>query len=246
MLPRILWLSALLTAAPAFGAGDGEGSGDGWSGEGEFGLVVTTGNTETETLNANLSGAYEADAWVHKLGLSALSASEDEAQTAERYQLTGKTEYHWTERGYWFGSLRYEDDRFSGFDYQSVLTAGYGHTLWDRESSHLDLEGGVGVRRSREAATVDMPDPEAMTDAVLRGAAVYWWQFTENARLQNDFLVETGEDNTFAENRLGLRVAINSRFSVKLGYEVRHNTEVPEGAEKTDTVSTVNLVYSFK
>lgn len=246
MLPRVVAVACALLIAPVAFAEEGTGDEEGWSGQGEFGLVVTTGNSETETLNTNLNAAFKADAWVHKGGISALSASEDGDKTAERYQLTGKTEYHTSERSYWFGSLRYEDDKFSGFEYQGILTGGYGRVLLDGETTHLDLEAGVGVRRTKPASTLEMPNPEATSDAVARGAAAYWWQFTENARLQNDFLVESGEDNTFVQNQLGLRLAINSRFSVKLGYEVRHNTEVPEGTEETDTVSTVNLVYAFQ
>ncbi len=247
MLARALTVSAALVVGPSvFAAEDGTDE-NGWSGEGEFGLVVTTGNTETETLNANLATAYTHDAWVHKGGLSALSASEDGTRTAERYQLTGKTEYHTSEVSHWFGSLRYEEDKFSGFDHQGILTAGYGWTLLERETSFLDVEGGIGARRTQAAADPETGmQPEAETDPVLRGAVEYWWQFTQNARLQNDFLVETGRDNTFVQNQLGLRVAINDRFAVKLGYEVRHNTEAPEDIEETDTVSTVNLVYSFK
>lgn len=248
MLTRALAVSAaLLAGQTAFAAEDAPEEPDGWSGEGEFGLVVTTGNTETETLNTALGAEYKREAWVHKAGLSALSASEDGTRTAERYQLTGKTEYHTSEVSHWFGSLRYEEDKFGGFDHQGILTAGYGRTLVDYETSFLDLEVGLGIRRTQVAEDPETGiQPDATSDAVLRGAAEYWWQFTENARLQNDFLVETGEENTFVQNKLGLRVAINHRFAVKLGYEVRHNTEVPADLEETDTVSTVNLVYSFQ
>lgn len=247
MLARVLAASAaLLAGSVAFAADDGEEA-EGFSGEGEFGLVVTTGNTETETLNAKLAGAYAQQAWVHELGLTALSASENGARTAERYQLSGKSEYHTTEFSHWFGSLRYEEDKFGGFEHQGILTAGYGRTLVDSETSYLGLEAGIGARRTQPAEDPETGiEPDASTNAVLRGAAEYWWQFTENARLQNDFLVETGEDNTFVQNQIGLRVAINDRFSVKLGLEVRHNTQAPEDLDKTDTVSTVNLVYSFK
>lgn len=248
ILARALAVSAALLAGPIALAQESESEGEGgWSGEGEFGLVRTTGNSETETVNAGLGVTYEQDVWVHDAGLSALSASEEGTKTAERYQLTGKTEYHTSDRTHWFGSLRYEEDKFSGFDHQGILTAGYGWTVVEQETSFLDLELGLGARRTQAA---DDPEagfsPDAETDAVLRGAAEYWWQFTANARLQNDFLVETGEDNTFVQNQLGLRVAINDRFAVKLGYEVRHNTEAPKDIEETDTVSTVNLVYSFK
>jgi len=35
-------------------------------------------------------------------------------------------------------------------------------------------------------------------------------------------------------------------FAVKLGFEYRHNTKVPPGdSKKTDTITSVNLVYNF-
>lgn len=247
MLTRALTLALALAAVPGFAAEEDAGDGQGWSGEGEFGLVVTTGNTETETLNAKLKGALTRDPWVYKLGVVALSSSEDGNTTAERYELSGKTEYHVSERDYWFGSARYEDDRFSGFDYQSTLTGGYGRILIDSDTSHLEAEIGAGFRRSKPAPAPDATvEPDAESDAIARGALAYWWQITETTKFENDFLVEAGADNTFLENAAGLRVAVNDRFAVKLGLAVRHNTEVPAETEKTDTVSTVNLVYSFK
>lgn len=247
MLTRAIAVSALLAMGSASAAEVDDADGQGWSGEGEFGLVMTTGNSETETLNSNLNAALTRDPWVHKFGVSALVSNEDDNTTAERYVGSGKSEYHTSERSYWFASLRYEDDRFSGFDYQGILTAGYGRTLVDRETSHLDTELGLGVRRARPAqGPEEAQAPSAETDAVVRGAVLYWWQFTDNARFQNEFLVEAGEENTFLENEAGVRLAVNDRLAVKLGLAVRHNTEVPEGIEQTDTVSTVNLVYSFQ
>src|SRR6056297_1834358 len=50
---------------------------------------------------------------------------------------------------------------------------------------------------------------------------------------------DTGETET------ALTVAINDALALKTGFLVRHNTEVEPGREKTDYLSTVNLVYSF-
>lgn len=250
MLTRASLLAAVLAAPLAWAAEEeptDDDQGSRWSGEGEFGLVITSGNTETETLNARLQGAYERHAWTYRLGLRGLSASEEGHTTAERYEGTGKAEYHTSERSYWFSAARYEEDRFSGVDSQGTLTVGHGRIFIDRDTMHLGGELGFGYRRSQPAMEADMTEkPPSESDAILRGAAKYWWQITDTTRLENDFLVETGKDNTFLENQAGLRVAINSQLSLKLGYAVRRNTEVPEDREKTDTVSTVNLVYSLK
>ncbi len=39
---------------------------------------------------------------------------------------------------------------------------------------------------------------------------------------------------------------MSERFALKLGWEYRHNSEIPVGVlDKTDTTTTANLVYNF-
>jgi len=60
------------------------------------------------------------------------------------------------------------------------------------------------------------------------------------------FLVETGSDNTYLQNDIGLEVSINGALALRLGYQVRHNSDVLPGTEKTDTLATVGLIYETK
>jgi putative salt-induced outer membrane protein YdiY len=39
---------------------------------------------------------------------------------------------------------------------------------------------------------------------------------------------------------------MTDRMALAVAYAVRHNTDPPEGFEKTDTLATVNLVYEVK
>ena len=72
-------------------------------------------------------------------------------------------------------------------------------------------------------------------------------QLTDNTELFNTLLVESGKDNTFAQNDLGVSVAMNERFALKAGLQARHNTEVEgDSTRRTDTLTTVNLVYNFR
>ena len=57
--------------------------------------------------------------------------------------------------------------------------------------------------------------------------------------------MESGRDNTFVQNQLGIEVKIADTFALGLDYAVRHNTDVLPGTEKTDQVFTANLVYGF-
>lgn len=69
---------------------------------------------------------------------------------------------------------------------------------------------------------------------------------TANTSLVDTLLVEAGSDNTFAQNDIGVAVSINEALALKAGLQARHNTDVWPTVKKTDTLTTLNLVYSFK
>src|SRR3954468_19045697 len=105
-----------------------------WSGKGEAGLVIATGNTETKTANAKLLLANEIDKWKHQFGGAALYASSDpEGTTAQRWEAFEQSDYNFSPRTFWFGAARYEDDEFSGFEYQAVLSTGIRRKLTDTD-----------------------------------------------------------------------------------------------------------------
>lgn len=230
---------SMLTSASAFAQQEEEPD-HGWRGKGEFGLVSTSGNTDTRSLNLVLEFIYEDETWRHRLAAGSIYAEDDGETTAERYDLGAQSDYKLTERSYVFGALRYEQDEFSAFEDQSTLTAGYGRQLLDNDIHQLKIEGGLGYRTSNLQET-----GETENDVIARGVLDWAWQLTPSTSLTERFLVESGSDNTFMQNHLGLAVAINARFALKLGFEARHNTDAPEGVDETDTLTSANLVYKF-
>lgn len=210
-----------------------------WSGEGDLGLVIARGNSDTDTVSGKLAVKKIHDRWEHNLGLAFLRSNNQGVTNAERYALTGQSNFAVDDNSYYFGSFRYEDDRFSGFDYQSSVTAGYGQKFIDTEVSHLSGELGIGYRTTQAVGA------SAESDAIVRAAMKYSRELTDTTTLTNDTLVESGENNTFAQNVIGLGMRINSSLAMKLGVELRYNSEVLPGLDKTDTITTVNLNYKF-
>ena len=86
---------------------------------------------------------------------------------------------------------------------------------------------------------------DAEGQVVGRGLVAYKHNFSENTAFVDTFLVEAGGDNTFMQNDAGLQVAINKSFALKVGYQVRRNSEVAPGLKRTDQLMTTNLVYNF-
>jgi putative salt-induced outer membrane protein len=212
-----------------------------WSGKGEFGLVIARGNSETETLNLGLQFERMSEKWRNDLKLTALRSSDSGDLNAERYTLGYKSGYNFNEKSYLYGALRYDQDEFSSNDYQASMSVGYGRQLLDSETHQLTMEVGPGVRRTAPNDPLESTE----TNVIGRLSTDYAWAISDTADLTNVLLVEAGSNNTFAENELSLNVAINSRFALKLSGAVRHNTDVDADVEKTDTLTTANLVYKF-
>lgn len=231
-MPKFLILiCCMLAAAPV--------SAD-FTGKGELGLLFATGNSETETFNTRLELVYEQERWINESTLSYVLGRDSGETNSNRLVATNRTKYSLDPRSYVVGALRYDRDQFSAFRYQGSVALGYGRHLIDNEQHQLSVEVGPGVRFAEERTT-----GETENEVIARGLADYGWVISESTELSNRLLVESGADNTFAENTLGLTVAINSRMALKAGVSVRHNTDVDPGREKTDTLTTVNLVYNF-
>ncbi len=213
---------------------------NGWSGQGEMGLAISKGNTDSQTLVGSLGLGREDVRWTHSLGASFLYGKNDGVQNARRYEVFGTTGYRMNERSYMFASMRNERDRFASNEYQWTLAAGYGHQLINNDTTQLKMEIGPGYRWAKLQG-VRIHNNEA----ILRGFMDFSHKLTPTTSLYDTLLIEAGSDNTFASNNLGLQVQMTDALALKAGFEVRHNTDVLPGTRRTDTLTTVNVVYGF-
>lgn len=223
-----------------------------WTGKGEAGLVISSGNTQTTTGNAKLNLAYEAGNWKNSYGLAGLYASDDTGRTAQRWEAFTQSDYNFSPKSFWFGAARYEDDAFSGFVYQASVSSGVGRKFINTDRTKFTGTVGLGYKFIE---TEDSFDPvtgalleagDSSSEAVGRGTLDLDHKITDTTSVVDKFVVEAGSDNTFVQNDLSLQVKINHSLALAVGYSVRHNTDPPLGFEKTDTLTTVNLVYEIK
>ncbi len=230
---KSLALAVLLV--PALAVAD-----EGWSGEAVIGFLNTTGNTNTRSLNAKTAAAYQTGAWRHSARLAALTAQRDESTTDERYSAGYKATFDFTPRDYAFGSIDYDNDRFAGVIERTTEALGYGRHLLKRDRHLLDAEIGVGATQQKLATT------EQTENAFVElFNAKYQWLISKTSTFTQTLKVENSKDNTFINPVTALQLVIAGQLFTTLSYEVRTNTEVPAGTTKTDTLTSVNLGYSF-
>lgn len=226
-----------------------------WSGSGgELGFASAHGNSTTESFNGRLKLRYSDNDWVHSMDLFGLRSSAEytttnddgstgrkRQTTANRYTASAGSALQLGEHRQLTATVRHERDDFATYDRQSSFGLGYGTRLIDGERLTLDSQVGPGVRRSHNAET-----DEDRTGLIGRGLFDLKFAMTENTELVNSLLIESGSYNTFAQNDFGVSVSMNKHFALKAGWQARHNSDVAEEKRKTDTLTTMNVVYSFK
>lgn len=225
-----------------------------WSGSGQLGAVAANGNSDSRSANAKLDAVDRLAMWKHTLGLNALYGESGEVTSANRWDAAWQSDYKLTQKSFWFGGLRYEDDKYGAFSYQATATTGLGYQFYDSEATKFSVQLGVGYKRSLpqtlveddSGEVIERIDGDESNRAVLTGGIHFEHQLTGNTKILNKFLVETASDNTFAQNVFALQVSMNDRLALSLGYEVRENTSPPSDQHRLDSLTTVNLVYKFK
>ena len=235
-----LIMAGLVALIPAAAVQASSESGKAWHGEGDLGYNKASGNSSSEALLAKLKLVYERARWTHSGQIEAINTSENDARSAESYTLRAKSDYAISDTYYGFGAFRYEDNRFSGYEYQASLTGGLGMHVIKTDVAQFDIEGGLGYRKSEV-----MDTGETFDEAILIGAARYYRTITETTRFESDVNVESGQDNTYVESVVGVKVKINASLALKVAYTVKHNTDVPNDTKNTDTLTSVGLNYSF-
>lgn len=220
-----------------------------WKMSAELGIVATSGNSETSTTNAKFDATHEEEKWRHNIHAEALGTSttdtttDIESTSAERYQLSGKSDYKYSEFDYIFGTVVYDKDRFSGYDYQATVVVGYGRRLLAEEDMTLDVEIGPGYRKVKDGTT-GATDGEG----IVRLGAKYKWEISDNATFTQDLTSDVASDLTVTKSVTALTAKVNSKLAMKVSLTIKNNSEVPvttPETDKTDTETAVTLVYSF-
>jgi putative salt-induced outer membrane protein YdiY len=212
--------------------------------DGEFGFIATSGNTETTSVKGTLSAHQELEMWSNDYTLEALykkdEVNEISQTTAQKYFLSAQGNYKLENPDHrLFGFTSYEDDRFSSFDYQGTLAAGWSQKLWEDDTSAFNYSVGPGY------AFAKRDDGTNENGLIVRTALDYQWKISDTATFKQLLSAEFGHDNTKSKSETSVSAQINDSLSLKLSLLLDHNTDVAQDSEKLDTQTAATLVYTF-
>lgn len=226
-----------------------------WAAQAQLGLIVTSGNTTTKSGNASFDLAHRLGRWTLSGGGAALYASTGNVSTQQDTTAHLQADLDLSPRTFWFTTARWDRNLFTGFAYQESIASGAGFKFIQSQATLLAGELGVGYRIEKPETLTTGTLGNVLTrvgqpmqhDAVLQGGLNYSHSITESTKLVNNLLVQYGSSDTTTTDSLSLQVKIDASLAVGVGMQLVNNSSPPAGSERhTDTVVTVNLVYSLK
>ena len=222
--------------------------------DGEFGFISTTGNTETTSFKGKLAAHQELQMWSNDFVLESLYKKDEvngeSKTTAQKYFLSGQGNYKLDNPDHrLFGFASYEDDKFSSYDYQATLAAGWQQKLWEEKTSKFSYSIGPGYAFSKTRDTIDdngnVVKGQSENGLIVRGALDYQWKISDTATFKQLLSSEVGEDNTKSKSETSLSAQISGSLSLKVSLIMDHNSKVAEEKENLDTQTAVTVVYTF-
>ena len=175
------------------------------------------------------------------LQATALGTSSNNVSTGEQYGIADKQAYNFTDSDYVFGSVEWAKDVKGPIEQRFVEAVGYGRHVLSGPEHFLDLEAGLGARQE----TVNNATEDRNNNLIGRFGAKYGWKISETSNFSEALKIETGRSDTFTESVSELKVNIVGNVFAGVSYTLRHNSSVPAGASKTDTITALNLSYAF-
>jgi len=230
----------------------------------ELGFLYKTGNTKSGDIKAGLNLKHEKDQWLSMLAFNALAKkleTEDEngkdvyESTDNKWDILGQTNYSLEEGGknYLYGSAFYQQNKFNSFEYQTSASFGWGRHWWETETSSFFADVGPGVKydviRAEPATdTTAATEEYSETAAIVQAQALYTKQINDFVEFKQYFVAKQAvesEKNSYYRSETSLTTKLIESLQFKFSFLVEHDSEVEEGFEKTNTETSVTLVYSF-
>ncbi|MGK0338543.1 MAG: putative salt-induced outer membrane protein [Candidatus Azotimanducaceae bacterium] len=210
-----------------------------WASEVEVGAFYSTGNTDETNIKVRGEAVRDGEVYVNTYKLDLLNNSTDGTKTAQKTYGVFQLDRKLSDISSIFGRAAYEDDKFSGFDYQVDFTVGYSREFLNSDIHQLKGSAGFGYRQS------ELPSGMSEDEAIVRLAADYVWQVSDSATFKQGLSTQIGDVATISRSETSLSADVLDNVALKVALYIKNTSEVPVGTDKTDTETALTLLYKF-
>lgn len=215
----------------------------------EFGYQSHTGNSDSQSLNARLSGEYtEGRHRTHgewKYYMLYKNGEEDKRQSTYSLQ----SDYKLSPKTYLYGSFKGVDSKYTAYFKDYTVSGGLGFQFSNTDAFILELEVGPGFRYQEpnleEIDDDDIIFPDIVQEGIFRGNVNTTWQPLKTLSLAMDITMVSGTSNTRTDTELSAINNITEDIALKLAHSRQYHDKVPNGLHKSDSIFSINLLFVF-
>ncbi|CED72435.1 putative uncharacterized protein [Aliivibrio wodanis] len=220
-----------------------------WESQVEFGYQSNSGNSDSQSLNSRFEGSYTSGQHRHtgevKYYLSEKNGEADKDQLSINLQ----SDYKISPDYYLYANFKGLNTQYSAYFNDYTLSGGMGYQASNTDDLLLELELGPGYRYQNpnldEIDDDDLIFPETVKEVILRGNINLSWQALDNLTLAGEVTITTGTSNTRVDSEVSATNNITDEIALKIAQSQQYLDRVPPGLSQTDSVLSINLLFSF-
>ena len=233
----------------------------------QLGILYLTGNTRSADIKTGLDLRFERGLWrsffvfdllVKKTEIEKKTSTDEIDKnfetTDQKWSISSQTNYTLdaAKQNYIYGSVFYEENRFSGFDSQASMSGGWGRRWFESKEASFDADVGPGFKRDVTQVTPEEiatgMTSKTQDTLILQAQALYIRKINEHIEFKQLFVVkhaiEVGQNSIYkAESSITSRL-IDS-LQLKLNFVIDYNSKVDDDKNNLNTETSAVLIYSF-
>ncbi|NRA83051.1 MAG: DUF481 domain-containing protein [Gammaproteobacteria bacterium] len=210
----------------------------------ELGATMTTGNTDTQTYKAKLSGAYFYPVWRMNYFAQLLDKTDNGNKKVNKWKLGAKVNRDFSATNSSFATIEYEEDQFSQYDALATFSTGYTHRLYNKNNIMWDADVGPGVRWIKS----DAHTKEQQVLTVLHLGTNLLLPLSKHAEFGQVIVSDIGlttDSSTVIRSESTLTANVLDNLKMKFSYTMRHDSMPGMIKENLDTQTSLTLLMTF-
>jgi putative salt-induced outer membrane protein len=236
--------TSLFVLAAVSGAAHAQVKTDGlWRGTAGAALAVSSGNTSSQTLAANVDMVTATAADKITLGgginYGSSKVAGKNTTTANKWAAAGQYDYNLSPKVFVFGKLGLEGDELSDLSMRSTLAGGVGYKLVDSKEMSFSVFGGAGYSTDKYDInkTIGGKTAKSFSRASLMLGEESSHQLSPTTSFKQRLELYpglSGDKAMIAKFTAGLGVAMSSTMNLTVGLSNNYNSKAAAGTKKND------------
>ncbi|MGL1958503.1 MAG: DUF481 domain-containing protein [Colwellia sp.] len=224
----------------------------------QLGFLYKTGNTKSADVKSGFNLRYESGKWRNVIAFNILAKKteqkntdgKDEFETTDnKWDIATQTNYTLGEEGknYLYANISHEQDKFSGFESKSSISAGWGREWYKTKESTFFADVGPGIKYDviRETTT---EESNSNSNFIIQAQALYTTKINDFVEFKQYLVARQAtqsNENSVYKSETSITTKLIESLQLKFAIRIDYDTEVEEGFENTNTETSMTLVYSF-